>query len=195
MASLDVAEEPEGRIRLFQRTDLGDIPGGQASPDFPFLVAALSELEEEEGAGEGEAYHTDEPPLPAEISFPNLLSGREELSLAREELELEIGLILEMRTEGDFDTGAALYSVTSLRPLPVALSDDDLKELSDLPGPAKSNARAGYLIYEDLYALQSDPNRLHDLVSVFLERCEEVEIKLKRRDDATWQTVKVCLAS
>lgn len=196
MANPELAEEPEGHLRVFRRTDLGEIPGGQASPDFPFLVAELFALEKEEGAGEGEgeAYHTDEPPLSAEISFPNLLSGSEELNLSREELELEIGLILEMRTEDDFDKTAALYSVTPLRPLPFALSDAQ-EDLSNLPGPAQSNARAGYLIHEDLYALQSDPNKLHDLVSVFLWSCEEVEIKLKCRDDATWHTVKVRLAS
>ncbi len=194
MANPELAEEPEGRFRVFRRTDLGDIPGGQASADFPILVTELFELEKEEGAGEGEAYHTDEPPLSAEISFPTLLSGSEKLKLSREELELEIVLILEMRTEDDFDKTAALYSVAPLRPLPFALCDDDIDDLSDLPGPAQSNARAGYLIHEDLYALQSDPNKLHDLVSVFLWRCKEVEIKLKRRDDATWRTVKVRLA-
>ena len=193
MANLELAEEPEGRFRVFRRTDLGDILGGQASPDFPFLVAELVELEEEEGAGEGEAYHTDDPPQSAEISFPNLFAGSEELNLSREELELEIGLILEMRTAGDLDTGAALYSIAPLQPLPFALSDDDLKELSALPEPVQSNARAGYLVHEDLYMIQSDPNKLHDLVSVFLWRCEEVEIKLKRRNDTTWRTIKVGL--
>ncbi len=192
MPNPELIEEPESRITVFQRADLENIPGGQASPAFHILVTELFELEEEEGAGE--IYHTDDPPQSIEISFPNLLSGREELNLSREELEAEIGLILEMKTEDDLDKSAAVYSVAPLRPLPFALSDVALDDLSDLPGPAQSNARAGYLIYEDLYALQSDPNKLHDLVSVFLWSCEEVEIKLKRQDDATWRTVKVRLA-
>ena len=193
MANLDMAEELEPHFRGFHRTELRQIPGGEASPDFLILTAELSELELEEEQGEGEAYHTDEPPQSFQISFPSLLSWRDDLIMSREELELEIALILEMRVGDDLDMSTAMYSVASLGPLPFSLSADDSDELSELPGPAVSNARAGYLIHEDLYALQSDPNKLHDLVSVFLWKCDKVEIKLKRRDDSTWRRVEVHL--
>ena len=163
MARLRAAENPDPRFKEFQQAELRQIPGGTASSDYHIIAGELIDLEQEE-KGSSSAYHAEEPPEPVEITFPRLLSGDEELNLSREELELEIGLILEMRAGNDFDTGTALYSVTAVQPMPFVIADDDLEDLFDLPGPALSNARAGFLIHEDLYELQSDPNKLHDLI-------------------------------
>lgn len=195
MASVDTVEEFDPEFREFNRTQLDQIPGGTGSPDFLALVAELSELEREEPDVEGTGYHTDVPPQSEDISFPLLLSNYEKLTMSREELEIEIVLILEMRTGDAFDTGTALYSVASILPATFSIPEPALDDLSELPAPVRSNARAGYLIHDDLYSLQSDPNKLHDLISVFLWECEEVGIKLKRRGDAVWRTVKVRLAS
>ncbi len=193
MPSPEMAERFDTDLKRVERAHLKQILGGTWSPDYHTLIAEFSELEEEDMEGGAEVYYTNEPPHSQKISFPRLLSGRSELVLSAEDLESEIGLILEMRTGEDFDNGTALYSVTARQPQPFAISEDWLPELPKIPHSALSNARAGYLVHDDLYALQSDPNKLHDLVSIFLDDCNEVEVKLKSWDDSMWRVVTVRL--
>ena len=178
-------------FRLVDISDLAQFSEGESLPD-AFIVAGELSMQTKNGESEdSEAYYVERPPRSNVVSFPYLLAESDNIALSPEELESEISLILEMRVGEDFDGEPALYSVTAVRPHPFRISEDWIPELSDLPYEAVSNARAGYLIHEDLYALQSDPNKLHDLISIFLDECDEVEIKLKHRGQLNWRTVRI----
>lgn len=185
MSSPGTAKLPDPDFWAFEEAERGQIPDGPGLQDIHTVRGDIRENDE--------AFFINRPPQSNVIAFPYLLSGRERLNLSKEALEAEIDLILEMRTGDDFDDEPALYSVTVRQPQPFRISDDWLPELSELPNASISNARAGYLVHNDLYALQSDPNKLHDLVSIFLDECDEVEVKLKGRDDSIWRIVTVRL--
>lgn len=165
----------------------------EQKPDKLDSIFAVRDVREADKRGDG-AFYVPQLPVRRVITFPTLLSGQKELTSSREQLEEEINIILEMRDSDGFDVGAALYGVTVTEPLPFDLTEKSLTDLSDLPPPAVSNLRAGYLTHDDLYELRSDPGKLHDLISIFLDECKVVEVKVKSRTDQMWGYVSVRLA-
>ena len=186
-----VLEDVSPEFKFYSRRDiaqkLASVPEEQSVLLLELEQLAL-ELDDESEA----AYQTSEWPLSHDISFPTLLSQASYLKLSRDDLESELALILEMRTE-DVDNTAGLYSVTVVEPQPFQSSRELEDELSAMAHAVATNARAGFLVHDELYMLRSEPIKLHDLVYAFLSGCKVVDVKVKRPDESIWRTVKVKL--